>query len=450
MDHLHENMASTPRRRPEATLSTEESFVLDGDDRKYSQQYYSMYQYRLGKLKTRVDENAMYKWGNGTKKIDGQTVIRKEKILDIVSGQLCWVSGTVFCDLAGKLNILDDVEKGNDDVIPPEPPTYRSENHAVVMLEDESGRAVLHNDVFLEQNVLVTGAIVAVLGVEIQAGIFEIVDVVYPSVAPQKPILNNSGKIALVSGLGIDSDVNYSLRVELLKQYLTGELGGVEGAEDIFHVVLCGDSVTCLPQAENIEFGSKNTSRFNANALQVLTTWLTDVIASVPVTIMPGSSDPAELCLPQQPLHPSLFGPTRQYANLARTTNPAWLDVGGVRLLGTLGQNIDDMRKYVDPAVPLQSLLEACMRYQHFVPTAPDTLYCYPFEDADPFVLEETPHVYFVGNQTHLSAEISLNLNHLTESTANVRLIGVPKFAETGQVVLLDTATLTTTLLTIA
>lgn len=53
------------------------------------------------------------------------------------------------------------------------------------MLEDESGRAILHNDEFFKKNLLVSGCIVAILGVEVQAGIFEIMDIIYPTVSEQ-------------------------------------------------------------------------------------------------------------------------------------------------------------------------------------------------------------------------------------------------------------------------
>ena len=60
--------------------------------------------------------------------------------------------GTVFCDAKYKLDILNDVEKGTDDVLPLEPVTYVNEDEQpIVMLEDESGRAILNNDNFWQR-----------------------------------------------------------------------------------------------------------------------------------------------------------------------------------------------------------------------------------------------------------------------------------------------------------
>ena len=74
-------------------------YDLKAKERKYDKQFYSMYQYRLSILKQSVDNNALNKWGDGTKKVNGQTVTKRDKILDISSGQLCWVSGTIFSDI---------------------------------------------------------------------------------------------------------------------------------------------------------------------------------------------------------------------------------------------------------------------------------------------------------------------------------------------------------------
>lgn len=67
---------------------------------------------------------------------------------------------------------------------------------------------------------------------------------------------------------------------------------------------------------------------------------------------------------------------------------------------------------------------------------------CYPFQDKDQFVIEECPHVYFVGNQPRYETTV-------IEGPAGqtVRLIAVPIFRDTGEIVLLDTDTLETEVL---
>ncbi len=62
---------------------------------------------------------------------------------------------------------------------------------------------------------------------------------------------------------------------------------------------------------------------------------------------------------------------------------------------------------------------------------------CYPFQEKDQFVIEECPHVYFAGNQPRFDTTV-------IEGPAGqqVRIVAIPKFHETGQIVLLDSETL--------
>lgn len=69
--------------------------------------------------------------------------------------------------------------------------------------------------------------------------------------------------------------------------------------------------------------------------------------------------------------------------------------------------------------------------------TAPDTLACYPFVNADPFILQSCPHVYFVGNQQRFTVGKVEGKDGQAVVT-----IGVPAFAATGALVLVDLATL--------
>ena len=88
-----------------------------------------------------------------------------------------------------------------------------------------------------------------------------------------------------------------------------------------------------------------------------------------------------------------------------RVTNPHEFEVDGISFLGTSGQNIDDIYKYSVETDRL-TLLERVLEWGHLVPTAPDTLTCYPLSDSDPFILESAPHVFFVGNQPCYSSQI--------------------------------------------
>jgi DNA polymerase delta subunit 2 len=63
----------------------------------------------------------------------------------------------------------------------------------------------------------------------------------------------------------------------------------------------------------------------------------------------------------------------------------------------------------------------------------------------DPFVLHDCPHIFFAGSQPKFDTALIEGQNGQT-----VRLIAVPRFAETGEVVLVDMETLEVGRVTIA
>lgn len=80
----------------------------------------------------------------------------------------------------------------------------------------------------------------------------------------------------------------------------------------------------------------------------------------------------------------------------------------------------------------------------------------YPFQSHDPFIIQSCPHVFFAGNQPRFKTAVvdgdsPLKLNGTdTEMTdimeenpgPRVRLLAIPKFLETGELVLVDAETL--------
>ncbi|GBF91209.1 DNA polymerase delta small subunit [Raphidocelis subcapitata] len=147
----------------------------------------------------------------------------------------------------------------------------------------------------------------------------------------------------------------------------------------------------------------------------------------------------------------------RQYAQLyfmrlatleARVRQQAEAKWPGVPVVKTLGVGEDQDVVVVGTLYKQQrlrsnvldelDLMECTLRWRHLAPTAPDTLTCYPFVSSDPFVLEECPHAYVVGNQPEFATRV------ITDPTGGqtVRLVAVPSFAATGSIVLLNLRTL--------
>jgi DNA polymerase delta subunit 2 len=296
------------------------------------------------------------------------------------------------------------------------------------MLEDQSGRLRLTGDV-LRTTHLVTGVIIAALGTENANGEFEVIDIKVPDL-PRQPSRwerdsnrneSNGGgaskKIAFVSGLSITGSSSDALALELLTDYLLGCSGpsGEEDASRISRLIIAGNSIgdpseaTADSDSENETTPTKkqlpkkygyDASAYNPSPTTQLDSFLSEILPSIPVTLMPGGSDPANFSLPQQGMHRAMLPRARAYCSnphpgegnvehgwLDNVTNPWEGDVEGWRLWGCSGQNVDDVLRYLDFTdedgnVDLEAdekesrlrILEAMLRWRCAVPTAPDTL----------------------------------------------------------------------------
>jgi DNA polymerase delta subunit 2 len=281
------------------------------------------------------------------------------------------------------------------------------------MLEDDSGRIRLVGDM-LKTVPLVTGCIIAVMGTENANGELEVIDVKFPDLAPQperwaltKPSNGTNGKvkaqgdggakkIAIVSGLSFSgSDASYALELDLLLEFLLGEaLSPSEqaNASKISRLIIAGNSISTTEIKHEAEEGDKKANKkygYDASAYNSIPSALFDeflggLLPSMPVTLLPGENDPANASYPQQAIHNAMFPTARQYSADPATSasKPGWFDtvtnpweaeVEGWRVLGTGGQNVDDVFKYVDSNDRLGMLAAMC-RWRCCAPTAPDTL----------------------------------------------------------------------------
>jgi len=288
------------------------------------------------------------------------------------------------------------------------------------MLEDDSGRVRLVGDA-LQSVLLVTGCIIAVMGTENANGEFEVIDIKLPDLPPQPerwqhsgPAAKNGtkgakkgqdvemadgsagggGKIAIVSGLNFSgSDASYAVELTLLLEYLLGEALDPAAQKEISQIsrlIIAGNSIAAergLQADETSERKSHkkygyDSSTYNALPSQLLDDFLAELLPTIPVTMLPGPHDPANASLPQQPIHPAVFPRARAFSAQPQSGEPGWLDtvtnpwegeVDGWRFLGTAGQNVDDIFKYVDSDDRL-GVMEYMCRWRCCAPTAPDTL----------------------------------------------------------------------------
>ncbi|KAI9342995.1 DNA polymerase alpha/epsilon subunit B-domain-containing protein [Pilaira anomala] len=412
----------------------------------YRQQYASIYYVRLLKLRAAVLTASKKRWGSLP---ENPTYV--EKILDIQVDKLCFMIGTVYLEMPAKPNVMKDLQD-EDSIIKPETPAkYKSDND-IVSLEDESGRVEI-SGTCLSKEFLVTGMVVGILGKEIASGAFEAIDICLPGLADQDPLpeTNHDAKyVALLSGLNIGEENGLDMRIELLSEFLTGELGSSldqKSSSTISRVILAGNSVAKPNKTVDLKKPKKygyDSSTFNASSMIQLDEILEEICSTVDVDIMPGPTDPAPLHIPQQSMHPSMFKNAHKLSSFHSVTNPYWCEIDGVKFLGTSGQNIDDIYRYIESTDRIK-MAEICMYWRHMAPSAPDTLWSYPFQDNDPFIIEKSPHVYYIGNQPQFEDRLLVG-----PDGQKIRVILVPSFAKTGIMVLVNLKTLECTTVTIS
>ncbi|ORX79900.1 hypothetical protein LY90DRAFT_447324, partial [Neocallimastix californiae] len=309
---------------------------------------------------------------------------------------------------------------------------------------------------------LYIGAVIGVLGLENKHGDFELLDYClpgYPERIPHsimKMEVEEEGEgekdepkyIAFLSGIEIGNEAYNSLKTQLLFEYLTGELGCIADqvhASQIIRVIFAGNLITKYKRTKEEIKNARLYGHFNCKSstdyqeyLKQLDRLLSTVSSCVPIDIMPGDNDPVNRSFPQQPLHSSFFKETNLSDACQMATNPHYCEIDHLNILGTSGQNIKDQNqeKEMKKETPID-MLERTLKWQHMAPTAPDTLTCYPFKENDPFVIESLPDVYFVGNQRRFAQRLIEGPNH-----TKTKLIMIPSFLQTHQLVLLNTKSL--------
>lgn len=201
-------------------------------------------------------------------------------------------------------------------------------------------------------------------------------------------------------------------KAQFLLDFLSGDLGGKtdkELAASVVRVIVAGNAT------------SPSQSGQDHSPPRHLDAFLAQLASIAPVDVMPGSTDPSHAALPQPPLHRALL--PKSLPLVDRVTNPHCARIGGCRVLGSAGQNVEDVMSFSSFDEPLD-VLESMFMWRHLAPTAPDTLACHSFTDRDPFVITERPSVLFAGNQS----EFSTRLVNPDDGSEPVRLISVPSF----------------------
>ncbi|CAG8455027.1 14690_t:CDS:10 [Funneliformis caledonium] len=398
-------------------------------------QYASIYFIRYEELSPIVLNAAKVKWNTGASHVD--------KILEVKPDTLCYIVGTVYMEMQYKPNILAEVSRDDWEPIPPPREKYYSDTDEI-WLEDDSGRIKLVGD-SLKKEVIISGIIMAALGKENSQGDFEILDICFAGLPEQinttvRMDADDDDKyVALISGMNLDTDGALETRLQLMLEYLTGGLGSFPEQQNfsskISRIIIAGNSlaeVKVVPDDKKQKKYGYDNSSYDAEPRIQLDNFLEKLCSLLPTHMMPGNHDPADFTLPQQPIHPNLLPKVGRNPNFHGVTNPYWCELDDVVFLGTSGQTIDDMYKYIESEDRI-AIAERTLYWRHIAPSAPDTLWCYPFERYDPFIINQMPHVYFIGNQKEFATSLIEGPNQ-----QRTRIILLPSFSESGVVVLLN------------
>jgi len=317
-----------------------------------------------------------------------------------------------------------------------------------LILEDNHSRLTLRLPEGQDIHSFHTGMIVAAVGTQQRDYTMKVREIIYPGIAPTMPLPDPkpSGMVAIVSGLDFGNPAN-GLSMQMLNEYLTGYLGGdddVTQSSKILHLIVAGNIIHPHDpdRMDEVDLIMRNrrTRTLHREAMHKTLTsideWLMGLCSSMDVTVMPGPNDPSNYSLPQQPYPACLLPVVSKMAKYHAVTNPHRVRVEGVDLLGISGQNVADQRLYSRVTGTLD-LMEGHLRCRNICPTAPDTIACFPVAKGvvDPFMLRRSPHVYFVANQDKFETR-------LTDGPHKIRMVAVPSFSKTQEVVLLDLATL--------
>ncbi|KAJ1728589.1 DNA polymerase delta small subunit Cdc1 [Coemansia biformis] len=437
MDVCETAPAVLPRTRVAHEGPSEYEAEFKTGRRSYNQQFNHIYFQRLDGLKPHVHEQARRRWEG-----QRQPVTWTQRVLNVDGPERTYIIGTVFIDSAAKPSTLAQVEEARWISDPQPPATYRCSAEDV-FLEDESGRIRLVGPA-VEHATLASGVVAAVLGSETPDGQFEVAEMCFAGMGPQpaRVVDDTQDKyVALVSGLNATVNCPVSLEMQLLAEYLCGNAGGEPdqalSAQIVQTVVVGGIMVVPEPPLGHTEDARANDRAPVQRLVEEVDGFLADIAAAMPLTLLPGKADPTDISLPQQALNPGMFAQCRRYAGFRSTTNPAYFEVDGTLLLASAGQNVDDLGRYAKCGETPCELAASSLQWRHIAPTAPDTLWCYPFTKNDPFIVRSTPHVYVVGGQAEPGTGLAQSAGG-----QQTRVVAVPDFSAAHTIVLLNLRTL--------
>lgn len=221
-----------------------------------------------------------------------------------------------------------------------------------------------------------------VLGYIGAAGMFTVEECLFYECGPELPLksIDASPLVVFISGLDLANTDNVALSLELFSQWL---YSNVEMSENeinplsVVRVVIVGNSIRASPPKQQKNMSSLTLRTFDTkdmlSSLKLLDDFVSNMSKTVEVDLMPGEFDPSNHMLPQQPFHHCMFPKSATNRCFNGVPNPYQFEIEGRLILGTSGQNVDDIRKYTTTEDPIECLKNS-LKWSHIAPTCPDTV----------------------------------------------------------------------------
>ncbi|RNF11769.1 putative DNA polymerase delta subunit 2 [Trypanosoma rangeli] len=363
-----------------------------------------------------------------------------------------------------------------------------------VFMEDSSGRVLLQG---VSVDLLCTGLVLGVDGTLRENGCLlvhsytlpDLRDIYVPRLLPCSSPLPPC-YVGIVCGLGLGSaqapnaaGARIRTMVELLIDYLAGHVGDdamVTQASRIARLVVAGNNIAPTDELRlkrKVKLDPSDHTRLSddkqesgivtsAMLMSELDAVLARLADTVDVDLMPGEQDMSNAFQPQQPLHPLLLPEAARRSSLKLVTNPYEFHAfpgeplanaaatkasmeGGTIFFISAGSNLNDVSRETRYPTRLDAMT-MLLRCGCACPTAPNTLFSYPFKVSDPFVFPSAPHCFVCCDQPEMQTQWMqlANFNPACGDTTNkvtseddsvgVRLICLPPFCQTGTLVLVD------------
>ncbi|KAI6171730.1 putative DNA polymerase delta small subunit [Aphelenchoides besseyi] len=299
-----------------------------------------------------------------------------------------------------------------------------------IWIENNMQRLELRGDVIITDKI-VGGYVVGLYGRKTADCFgFNVERMFFPELAPQVPwpIVEHDVYLMFISGIGMTSEVEKNTDIFASFSHLVEWLKGEDGQK------ISRD----LKRGQLTKRGLIRT--LDTQTINQADRALEDIAKVVKVDLMSGATDICPIMLPQQPMVRRMFERCKNLENFRTLTNPHSFTVNGIRFLGTSGQNLDDMHKRTRACTSVQLMMQT-IRGRIMTPTLPNSVDGWPFENRDPQILDEIPHVYFAGNQPdYLSRMVEF------KNGARTLLLTIPVFREKFQAVVMNVRSMRTQL----